>query len=100
MTKVNLSEQAQQTVDRTRARFLVVQPDGTIKRRGEWAFNKEANVRNLLAKQPELKAYDRTSGEYFTADMSTAVIPEVTSAPVTSTDPTPAGHIEDAQPGA
>jgi hypothetical protein len=77
---VKLSEQAQQTVDRTKARFLVVQPDGTIKRRGLWAFNIEVKARYEVAGQNGVKVYDRQTGEFLTdAGPSTdaAVIPAV-----------------------
>ncbi len=99
MTNVKLSEQAQQTVDRTKAQFLLVQPDGSIKRRGEWAFNSESYVRNVAAKQPDLRVYDRRSGEYLEAiTTDTAVMPEVVSEPVivAPVDPTPSGAALDA----
>lgn len=77
MTK--LDEQALKTIGKMASRFVLVQPDGSIKRRGAWCFHVQANAVKAAAEQPDVQVYDKLDAKFLETGevMSTAVIPAV-----------------------
>ena len=80
-----LNDETNQTIERMKARFFLIQPDGSIRRRGEWCFRQQANAVKSAAAMPGVMVYDKEAAQYVTGEpvMATAVMPVVASdAPV------------------
>ena len=76
---LKLSDETSATIARMKARFYLIQPEGTIKRRGEWCFHKQDNAVKAAAGQPGVTVYDRAESRFLTDVPATPAADEGTT---------------------